>query len=90
MRQKTSSQPAPTPTTGSLRLESQPTGARVSFDGQVIGETPMTVADIAPGEHQVRLNLDKHGYSVWSGSVTVAAGSEEKLLAVLTPATSRD
>jgi hypothetical protein len=57
----------------------------VSFDGHVIGETPMIVPDIAPGEHQVTLNLRAKGYEVWSGMVIVAAGSEEKLLAVLTP-----
>ena len=88
-------QPAPSqppspvaPTTGSLRIESQPTGARVSFDGQLVGETPLVLPDVAPGQHQVSLDLDAKRYTVWSGSVVVAAGDQEKLLAVMTPRTA--
>ena len=76
-------------TTGSLRVESQPTGARVSFDGETIGETPLIVTDVAPGEHQIGLDLDAQGYKHWSSSVVVAAGQEEKLLAVMTPGAGR-
>ena len=77
------------PTTGSLRVESQPTGARVSFDGRAIGDTPLVVTDITPGEHQIGLDLNVRGYKRWSSSVVVAAGREEKLLAVMTPSTAR-
>ena len=70
-------------------MESQPTGARVFFDGQAIGDTPLVVGDITPGEHQIGLSLEARRYKVWSGSVVVAAGGEEKLLAVMTPSTAR-
>jgi PEGA domain/DnaJ domain len=76
---------AAVPTTGSLRLASRPMGARVSFDGRVVGETPMVVTDVTPGEHQIGLDLDAKGYQPWSSSVVVTAGQEEKLLAVMTP-----
>jgi hypothetical protein len=60
-------------------------GARVSFDGRVVGETPMVVTNVTPGEHQIGLDLDAKGYQSWSSSVVVPAGHEERLLAVMTP-----
>jgi PEGA domain len=77
------------PTTGSLRVESQPTGARIFLDGEAIGHTPLVLTDVAPGEHQIGLDLDATRYRRWSSSVIVTAGHEEKLLAVMTPSTSR-
>jgi hypothetical protein len=76
---------AAVPTTGSLHVASRPMGARVSFDGRVVGETPMVLTDLTPGEHQIGLDLDAKGYQPWSSSVLVTAGLEEKLLAVMTP-----
>src|SRR5258705_7705349 len=73
------------PTTGSLRVTSRPVGARVSFDDRVVGETPMVVTNVTPGEHQIGLDLDAKGYQPWSSSIVVTAGHEEKLLAVMTP-----
>ena len=73
------------PTTGSLRVTSRPVGARVSIDDRVIGETPMVVTNVTPGEHQIGLDLDATGYLPWSSSIVVTAGQEEKLLAVMTP-----
>lgn len=71
--------------TGSLRIESQPAGALVSFDGRSMGETPVLVTDITPGEHRIGLDLERRGYKLWASPVVVASGHEEKLLAVLTP-----
>lgn len=76
---------AAVPTTGSLRVTSRPVGARVSFDDRVVGETPMVVTNVTPGEHQIGLDLDANGYQPWSSSIVVTAGHEEKLLAVMTP-----
>jgi PEGA domain-containing protein/DnaJ-like protein len=73
------------PQAGSLMVASRPAGACVSFDGRVVGETPITVSDVMPGEHHVELTLDGHGYEPWSAPVVVTAGHEEKLLAVMTP-----
>ena len=84
-REKSQTDSPAQPTTGSLRVESQPTGARISFDGEAIGVTPLGVTDVAPGEQQIGLDLDARGYQRWSSSVVVSAGREEKLLAVMTP-----
>jgi hypothetical protein len=73
------------PTTGSLRVTSRPMGARVSFDDRVVGETPMVVTNVTPGEHRLGLDLDAKGYQPWSSSIVVSAGREENLLAVMTP-----
>jgi len=78
-----SAPPAPA-TTGSLTVESQPTGAHILFDGEAIGDTPLLVTDITPGSHQIALNLEAKGYRVWTGSIAISAGAEEKLLAVMT------
>lgn len=41
--------------TGGLDVRSEPAGARVTIDGQNRGTTPVTVRDLAPGDHQVVL-----------------------------------
>ena len=46
---------ANTPETGSLRVESQPTGAKVLVDGADRGVAPVTVTELLPGDHEVVL-----------------------------------
>jgi len=41
--------------TGGLDVRSDPPGARVTIDGQNRGTTPVTIRDLAPGDHQVAL-----------------------------------
>lgn len=41
--------------TGGLQVRSNPPGARVSVDGQVIGTTPVTLRDLPAGEHEIIL-----------------------------------
>jgi hypothetical protein len=41
------------PTTGSLLVQSDPAGARVSVDGVERGVAPVSVGDLAPGDHDV-------------------------------------
>jgi len=76
---------APSATTGSLLVTSRPLGARVSLDGNMVGETPLSVTEVAPGEHRLDVSLEGNTYQPWSSSVVVTAGHEEKLLAVMTP-----
>jgi PEGA domain-containing protein/DnaJ-like protein len=76
---------APLTTTGSLLVTSRPLGARVSLDGNAVGETPLTVTEVVPGEHRLDVSLEGNAYQPWSSSVVVTAGHEEKLLAVMTP-----
>ena len=66
------------PQTGQLRVQSQPAGARVSVDGVARGSAPVTVLQLAPGDHQVVLQSP-------TGSVTqtisVRAGLTASLVA---------
>ena len=41
--------------TGGLEIRSDPAGAKVTIDGQVRGSTPLTIRDLAPGDHQIVL-----------------------------------
>jgi serine/threonine-protein kinase len=43
-----------------LRIETRPPGASVWLDGREVGETPLSVKDVLPGPHQVRLSLEGH------------------------------
>ncbi len=45
-----------------LKVVSMPTGARVYVDNQFKGETPITIADLPPGDYRVR--AEKRGYSI--------------------------
>jgi hypothetical protein len=42
-------------TTGTLQVRTEPSGARVAVDGQPKGTTPLTLSDLASGEHSVTL-----------------------------------
>jgi hypothetical protein len=46
---------ASTPETGSLRVESQPAGAKVIVDGTDRGVAPVSINDLLPGDHEVIL-----------------------------------
>ncbi|MBI5490360.1 MAG: PEGA domain-containing protein [Deltaproteobacteria bacterium] len=47
------------PTSGRLVCASDPDGARVVVDGAELGRTPLTLPEIAAGEHLVRVELDE-------------------------------
>jgi hypothetical protein len=44
--------------TGSLRVTSTPSGARVLVDGKPRGVTPLSLTDLSPGRHEVMLQSD--------------------------------
>lgn len=73
-------------TTGSLLVDSQPSGGRVFLDGELMGETSLLVTDVTPGEHQIRIEFATRGYQPWTSPVVTVAGRQEKLLAVMTRA----
>jgi PEGA domain len=56
---------------GSMVVESHPSGARVFVNGRMIGETPLTVPGLPSGFATVR--LEKDGYRTWTSSVRVNA-----------------
>ena len=43
---------------GQLQVRTEPAGARISIDGTPLGKTPMTIVEIAPGEHTVTLESE--------------------------------
>ena len=43
---------------GQLQVRSEPAGARISIDGTPVGKTPLTIVEIAPGEHTITLEGD--------------------------------
>ena len=46
------------PATGTIAVVTTPPGARVSVDGQARGVSPLTIADLAPGEHRIAVDRD--------------------------------
>jgi hypothetical protein len=62
---------AEAPATGQLAIQSDPAGARVLVDGVVRGVAPLTITDLAPGDHQVELQSDgasaRHTVNVQAG-----------------------
>ena len=72
----------PTVTSGSLQVDSNPSGAAVYVDNSYRGVTSTIVGNLAPGTHSVRLT--KAGYQDWTGTVSIAAGSTTYLFPTLT------
>jgi len=76
---------APAPTTGSIKVESSPDGARIWLNETDTGQTtPAILAGIQPGSHSIKLT--KEGYLDYQVNVTVEVGKETLLFAPLTPA----
>ena len=74
---------ANTPETGSLRVESQPAGAKVVVDGTDCGVAPVTVTDLVPGDHEVLLQTP---LASARHVVNVQAGGTASLVAPVTAA----
>ena len=78
--------PAVVPTTGHggvIEVLSHPQGARVLLDGNVVGRTPLAIADVPEGTHEVRLEIT--GFNPWVTSVRVSDGSRARVGASLEP-----
>jgi hypothetical protein len=67
---------------GSINVTSTPTGADVLLDGDFVGNSP-AMLKLAPGKHTVTVR--QTGFKDWSREITVQAGSELQLSAVLEP-----
>ena len=61
-----------TPATGSLTLNTIPSGATLILDGVNRGTTPLTLTGLSPGTHTARFSLS--GYQEDTETVTVVAG----------------
>ena len=69
---------AEAPVTGQLAIQSEPAGAKVLVDGTERGVAPVTIPDLAPGEHRVELQA-ADGASA-KHTVTVQAGGTASLV----------
>jgi len=47
--------PVEVPKVGTIALTTQPAGAHVLLDGKAVGDTPLTLADVAAGKHTLTL-----------------------------------
>jgi hypothetical protein len=74
-----------TPSTGSLLVQSEPAGARITVDGADRGPAPVSVADLAPGEHEIVLQAD--GGPPVRQRVVIQAGVTASILAPVATAT---
>lgn len=68
-------------TTGTLVLESRPSGARVFVDNQEIGTTPLSMPEVTPGNHRVRLELT--GFNPWVTMAEITIGARTRVSASL-------
>ena len=72
----------PAVTTGTLAVDSRPTGAAVTINGKASGSTPLTINDLPPGEYQILLTMP--GYRNFATTVRVVAGERARAAASLT------
>lgn len=69
--------------TGSIDVDSHPRGARVTVDGRPLGQTPLRVPELSPGDHKVLLVLA--GHKTVTSTVNVVAGERTRLAVTLEP-----
>jgi hypothetical protein len=64
--------PTSAPGTGTITVNSNPTGAEVYVDNAYIGITPLTVPSVQPGSHVVVVS--QTGYASWQATIQVQSG----------------
>jgi serine/threonine protein kinase len=69
--------PAPASYSGSLYVDSRPRGAKVLIDGRDVGQTPLSLPDLAAGSHLVRIEMD--GKKPVTATPRVVAGKMERV-----------
>ena len=69
--------------TGQLAIQSEPAGAKVIVDGTERGVAPVTITDLAPGEHRVELQTE--GVTAARHTVVVQAGGSASLVVPIGP-----
>ncbi len=72
------------PSPGQLQVRTEPSGARISINGQSRGVSPMTIGDLEPGEHDVVLESDLGSVRQ---KVTIQAGATASLVVPMTAPT---
>jgi PEGA domain len=66
---------------GTVIIDSRPTGAKVYLDNKLVGTTPVSMPEVRAGEHVVRLEHD--GYRRWTSMVRVVAAERNRVTASL-------
>jgi hypothetical protein len=66
---------------GSLEISSEPSGARVYFNGNPAGDTPLTLLQIPYGFHLIR--VDREGYEPHEEQVQVKDSQKARILVAL-------
>ena len=74
--------------TGSLNVVSSPPGAGAYLDNQYRGITPLTLADVPPGNHSLELRLD--GFRTWTASGIMDEGGYVEVEVTLVPVSSAE
>ena len=72
---------ATTPHAGAIEILSHPRDAQVLLDGNVVGRTPLSIAGVEEGTHEVRVELP--GFDAWVTGVRVKQGSRARIGASL-------
>lgn len=72
---------------GILSIRSEPLGALVWVDGELIGPTPVVLQKVAAGSVVVR--IESGGYERWSSAARVVANKETSILASLQRASNQ-
>ena len=75
------------PSTGGLRIESEPSGGRVWLDGEERGVTPLSFSAMCSGEHRVDI---RHPAGRCVRSVSVSRGSRAAVRCALRPVAALD
>ena len=66
---------------GSMQVLSRPPGAEVVVDGRAVGRTPLVLAEVQAGRHEVRIELP--GFRPWATTIEVGAGERARVAASL-------
>lgn len=83
--------PAPTPVYGSININSDPMGAKVTLDGNPAGETPTILSNVLVGEHLIGVILgDETLANVHTTTVDVKEGETVEVNADMNRATDEN
>jgi hypothetical protein len=66
---------------GSVFVDSRPRGARVMIDGRVVGDSPLLVPELPPGDHTIQVELT--GHRPFTTHVALKAGQQARVSATL-------
>ena len=74
---------SPAPRLGGVRISSEPSGATVWIDGQVVGETPLDLGAVPEGSHTIQIT--RPNFENFETTIDVSAGSTMPLGVDLKP-----